>query len=70
MIKTKGVLFLNGDFRKAQPTHDVYTVRDGDRWTLVRCGPRYSNTFEVVDFDAEGLRKLESLERKPGEGPT
>ena len=63
MIKTRGVLFLDGDFAKAQPTHEIYTARNGDGWMVFKVGPKYSNTYEVVEFDAEGLKVLQSKER-------
>jgi hypothetical protein len=59
MIKARGTMFLDGDFKKAHPTPGVHSYRDEDgKWSVTKFGPRYVNVYEVTEFDADGERWL------------
>lgn len=66
MIKGHGVMFLDGDYHREYPNHEVIAINDGARWTVVRRGPTYLNQYAVTEFDADGLVWLEAHRPKAG----
>lgn len=64
MIAGTTVFCLDGDFRRSQPTHERYSFRSPEgQWFVVACGPRYSNQYQVTEFDAEGEAWLRAHDR-------
>jgi hypothetical protein len=68
MIRARLKAALDFAKRKGVP-HEVATYRREGKWFVVQTGPGYCNTHEVLDFDDEGLAKLQALEAK-SESPT
>lgn len=64
IIKARQTLALDGAFGKKDDPHEVLSYRSGDEWHVVKRGPRYSNAYTVVEFDAEGLQWLLAHEQK------
>ena len=63
MIKSQLHMALDSKHRKGVP-YELYTYRVGEQWFIVSTGPRHSNTFEVIEYDYEGLALLKRKERK------
>ena len=52
------------DFAKdSKLPHEVFSYLHGGKWRVCRRGPGYCNIYSVMEFDAEGLAKLESIHR-------
>jgi len=63
MIKSQLVASLDFGKKKGVP-HEAYTYLRGEQWYIVRCGPGYSNTHKVLEFDDAGLAILKAREVK------
>lgn len=68
MIKGRGVMHLDGDFKRDYPEHEVFSLRVGKDWTIVKRGPSYVNRYDVSEFDEAGERWL--IEHNRSEGAT
>lgn len=66
MIKGRGIIFLDGNFKKEHPKPGVRTFRDEKgKWSVTHFGPRYKNVSEVTEFDEAGEKwLLEHLEKE------
>lgn len=63
MIRSQLVAALDFGKKKGVP-HEVYTWQRNGQWYICRCGPGYSNTHKVIEFDDTGLAQLQAKERK------
>jgi hypothetical protein len=69
VIKGRGIMHLDGNFKKDHPEHTVHSRRDEKgTWFVTRAGPRYLNVYEVTEFDDVGLEQLQKMEA-PAEEP-
>lgn len=66
MIKGNLVMALDfGREKNAPEVHGVEThLHEGGKWSVVKWGPTYSNTYEVTEFDGAGLKWLEAHQPK------
>lgn len=64
MIKGNLALALDGDFKKTQPTPERFAYRGPDgKWRVVARGPRYSNVYDVTEYDVVGAQWLMENDR-------
>jgi hypothetical protein len=63
MIRSQLCAALDFGKKKNVP-HEAYAYRLGEQWYIVRCGPGYSNSYKVIEFDDAGLAQLLAKERK------
>lgn len=63
MIKGRNVMCLDGNFKKESPAPEAISYLVGDKWFVVKHGPRYVCTYEVTEYDEEGARWLEGKRR-------
>ena len=78
-MKVKAQLKMALDFgraraKKGEPArHEKYSYQQDGKWYVVHCGPTYSNTYEVTEYDEEALARLKQMEVKedkaPAQGP-
>jgi hypothetical protein len=55
----KARLTMAADFKKDKKTpHTVETRFVDGTWYIYKCGPGYSNTYKVTEFDDAGLELL------------
>lgn len=53
------------DFAKRKDvTHERETYQKDGKWYIVSRGPKYSNLYEVIEYDDDGLKQLQKLERR------
>lgn len=62
MIRTRGIMHLDGSYKRQFREPTVWSSRDGPNWVVTKAGPRYFNVYEVLEHDAEGLAWLEAHE--------
>lgn len=68
-MQIEATLVMAMDFRARKGVrHEVYSYQQDGIWYVVKCGPKYSNTYRVTQYDVEGLAKLKSIERLPSIG--
>lgn len=63
MVKGRSAMHLDGDFAGDFPSPERFTLKRDDEWTVIERGPRYVNSIEVTEFDAQGLAWLERMRR-------
>ena len=63
MVKGRGAMHLDGDFSRDFPVPERFSIWQAGHWTVVMRGPRYINTYEIVEFDADGRAWLERIQR-------
>lgn len=63
MVKGRLIMALDFARRKGDTDHKIETYKKGGQWYICKTGPTYSNSYEVTEFDEEGLNWLESHEQ-------
>jgi hypothetical protein len=60
----KTTLVMALDFKKNKKAkHETTTFKDKDGvWFIYKSGPGYSNTYKVIEFDAEAEARLVALQ--------
>lgn len=62
----RGNLIIAIDFSPRKGVkHERYSYRKDGTWYVVSCGPKYSNTHKVKEYDEAGLAWLEKHEVDP-----